>query len=49
MPPLTLQELFDKLLVEGGDVAVQREAHQQTVKICTAAQRILNEIIDYKL
>jgi len=37
------------LLSEGTDVAQRREQYQQTIKICSDAQKILNEIVDYKL
>jgi len=43
------EDQLDKLLNENDDVAKRREQLQQTVKVCSTAQRILNEIVDFKL
>jgi hypothetical protein len=43
------EDKFNTLLEESDDVAQRREQHEQTIKILTTAQRILNEIIDYRI
>jgi len=43
------EEQLDSLLSENEDVFQRREQLQQTIKVCSAAQRILNEIVDFKL
>jgi len=43
------EDLFDSLFEESDDVAQRRENFKQTVKVLTAAQRILNEVVDFKL
>jgi len=43
------EDQFATLLAEGSDVAQRREQYQQTIKICSDAQKILNEIVDYKV
>jgi len=43
------EDQFESLLAEGSDVAQRREQYQQTIKVCSDAQKILNEIVDYKV
>jgi len=43
------EDQLDALLSENDDVFQRREQLQQTIKVCSAAQRILNEIVDFKL
>lgn len=43
------EDKFSVLLEESDDVAQRREQHEQTIKILSTAQRILNEIIDYRI
>lgn len=43
------EDKFNVLLEESDDVAQRREQHEQTIKILSTAQRILNEIIDYRI
>jgi len=43
------EDMFETLLAESDDVAQRRGNYQQSIKILAAAQRILNEIVDYKL
>jgi len=43
------EDLLESLLQESDDVAQRRDQYHQTIEILTSAQRILNEIIDFKL
>lgn len=43
------EDLFETLLSERNDISQQREQHKQTIQILTTAQKILSEIVDYKL
>lgn len=43
------EELLESLLEESSDVAERRKYYSQTIDILTAAQKILNEINDYKI
>ena len=42
-------EQLEALLAENDNVSVRREQVQQTIQVCTTAQKILNEIVDFKL
>jgi len=43
------EDLLESLLQESDDVAQRRDQYNQNIEILTSAQRILNEIIDFKL
>jgi len=43
------EDQLEVLLAENDDVSARREQFQQTIKVCSAAQKILNEIVDFKL
>jgi dynamin 1-like protein len=43
------EDLLESLLQESDDIAQRREQYSQNIAILTSAQRILNEIIDFKL
>jgi len=43
------EDLLESLLQESDDIAQRREQFSQNIQILTSAQRILNEIIDFKL
>jgi len=42
------EDLFSTLLEESDDIAQRREQLRETIEVLSAAQRILNEIINYK-
>jgi len=43
------EDLLDAIFEESDDVAQRRENFKQTINILTAAQKILNEVVDFKL
>jgi len=43
------EDMFGSLLEESDDIAQRRENLRETINVLTAAQRHLNEIIDYRL
>jgi len=43
------EDLLESLLQESDDIAQRREQFSQNITVLTSAQRILNEIIDFKL
>jgi dynamin 1-like protein len=43
------EEMFNSLLEESDDIAMRREQIRETIEVLSSAQRILNEIIDYKI
>jgi len=43
------EDLFGTLLEESDDIAQRREQLRETIEVLSAAQRILNEIVDFKI
>jgi len=43
------EDLFGSLLEESDDIAQRREQLRENIEVLSAAQRILNEIVDFKI
>jgi len=43
------EDMFSSLLEESDDIAQRREQLRENVEVLSAAQRILNEIVDFKI